>query len=181
MKKLLSSVLVAGLLGVVGANAADYKIVIQGTVLPVAAVSFADISSYDLKKGNVFKDSGNGANGNTIDLGNIKPNETFTAVTRDIYVKTNTKGDVRIIISDITNNGKLTHSDGDATINVSYKLGGSDYTLGTPYTISSGSTNDGSDAVLSGSDGFVITPAAASGLQKAGSYSTTLTVVVSAN
>ena len=129
MKKLLSSVLVAGLLGVVGANAADNQIVIQGTVTAGAVVGFSDMSAESLGSGSTavlkFKDPGA-----AIDFGQYAPGETMPSITKDLFVKTNTSG-VSIPIDESRYNDKLYQAIKEKGLKLSYKVMGSSYTIGS--------------------------------------------------
>ena len=173
MKRLLSSVLVVGLLGVVGANAADNEIVLEGTVTAGAVVGFEDVSSESLGNGSTavikFKDPGA-----AIDFGQKAPGETFDAITKDLYVKTNNGAGVTMEITDATNSGNLAHTDGD-TIAVTYELMSSAYTVGTTGAVDLvTAVNDGSSSVGT----LKMTPAQLTAIQKAGDYRTTLSVTI---
>ncbi|NPA60458.1 MAG: hypothetical protein GXO30_08405 [Epsilonproteobacteria bacterium] len=173
MKKLLSSVLVAGLLGAVAVNAADDEIVLEGTVTAGAVVGFENVSGESLGTGSTavikFKDPGA-----SIDFGTKAPGETFDAITKDLYVKTNNGPGVTMELTDATNSGNLAHADGD-TISIAYELMGSSYTIGTTGAVDLvTAVNDGTSSVGT----LKMTPAELTAIQKAGDYTTTLSVTI---
>jgi hypothetical protein len=167
-------VLLAGLLVafLTGAEANDNQIVIGGTVKPAAVVGFDDVSALQVE--NDGSNVGRFYNPkDEYNLGTIKPNEAFGAFSKPLYVKTNTTGSVTIKITADTTDGRLERIGGHF-INVGYKILGSDYTLGSVKTLTSGAVKDGTASV----GDLVISPETASDLQRAGTYGVTLTVTI---
>jgi len=178
MKKLLSTVMIATLLSTT-AFAVDNQINITGTVLSGAVVGFSDMSEEALFSGDdaivKFKDPGQ------INLGTIGVGETFADnLEKDIYVKTNDTNGVTITLTDTTNSGNLKGMDNHntangETINMSYKVMNSDYTIGTTGAVDLVTTKDsGKNSVGT----FKMIPDTATSNQGAGTYGTVLTVTI---
>ena len=172
MRKLISSVLVASLLGVVGANANNNEIVLKGMVAPSAIVGLYKAVNGDALSANTFtfKDPGE------INFSVIAAGGKFEEKDIPVYVKTNIGKGVNIKLTDKTNNGKLTHANGD-TIDVTYKYGGDTLTLGTAKSLVP-TVNDGSQPT---GNNLVIIPAQSDAIQRSGEYTTTLTVEIATN
>jgi len=180
MKKLLSIVTVGALFSTMAFATNDNEIDITGTVLSGAVVGFSDMSGEALFSGDSaivkFKDPGQ------INLGIIGVGETFEDnLVQPIYVKTNDTNGVSMTITDPTNSGNLNGlddhgKDNGESINMSYKLMGVDYIIGTTgaVTVASGK-NDGTKK----QGEFKMIPDAATSNQAAGTYGTVLTVTIS--
>ena len=163
---------------------ADNQIVVRGVVLVDAIVSFEQVTSAldeAVSGEGTFKESSS----SNIDLGDIGGQGSFTNVSRDIYVKTNTNNTVSIKLEDPNDEDgdicPVTNPSGKCMA-LKYYINDVQYTpeLGNiDYVVLVTGVNDGQNSVAT----FEIRPKANT-LNKifvAGQYSATLNVTISVN
>jgi len=149
--------------------AADDTIVITGTVSDSIVVGFTDVSAEATAAGRFV--------GADIALGSVLPGDTWAAVTKNIFVKTNSATGVKMKLDDAAAAAGVLQGAG-ADIAVTYNLMGGAYTVDSgAYVSLVGTTDAGSVSV----GDLVITPAATDGAQTVGDYTVTLNVTLAAN
>lgn len=146
------------------------KIELSATVGSKALVGFNDLST-STKKGSLFVDDSL----NQLDFGTQSAGVTHNPLIRSVYVSTNNKAGVNMTLQDSSNNGNLVHSNGDS-IKMNYSFDGQPIQMGIPFQISSG-VNNGSIPV----GNMHFEPSTTSKENASGTYSTTLSVIISAN
>lgn len=160
------------MLSMTSANAAaDNTIEISGDVSASIVVGFSDVSAAAANAG-LF--DGTAA---TIALGTVAAGADFADSVQNVFVKTNSATGASITLTDgSANAGALMN--GANTIPVTYTVGATPYVVGTTGAVA---LNAGVDAGSVAVTTFTINPDVTSAVQVAGTYSTTLTVVIAAN
>ncbi|CAA6798847.1 MAG: Unknown protein [uncultured Sulfurovum sp.] len=188
MKKLLSIAAIAALMST-GVQADANKIVVTATVNVDGYVGFASVG------GSTLGGTGIGANTvgtfvdnalNAIAFGPTTAGTDLTAIHRDVFVKSNANGGVRMALDDV---GAMVNTaphaataDADEKIELAYTYAGTAIAANTPFTVlAAGSTNAGTAKVNADAAGFLITPAAIADLQVAGDYTKTVNVTIAVN
>lgn len=146
------------------------KIELTATIGSKALVGFNDMSS-STAKGLIFVDDSL----NSLDFGTQSAGEIHAAITRPIYISTNNNSGINMTLQDSSNGGDLVHTSGDS-IKMNYIFDGEPITIWTPFQIASG-INNGSIPV----GNMEFQPKRTSIDNSTGSYSTTLSVIISAN
>jgi uncharacterized membrane protein len=183
MKKTL--IVLSLLLPMTALFSAENQIVVKGVVLVDAIVSFEQVSdplTEAVSGVGTFKDNAS----SNIDLGNVGGQGSFTNVSRNIYVKTNTNNTVSIKLEDPNNKDgyicPVSDPSGEPCIAIKYYINGSRYEpeLGnTEYVDLVTGVNDGQTSIGT----FEIKPRTniLSDIYMADDYSTTLNITVSVN
>lgn len=167
-KALVSVGLVSAMIASLNA-AADDTIVITGTVSDSMVVGFSDVSGEVAAAGKFI--------GADVALGSVLPGDTWTAVTKNIFVKTNSATGVKMKLDDAAAAAGVLQGPG-ADVAVTYNLMGGAYTVDSgTYVSLVGTTDAGSVSV----GDLVITPDATDGAQTVGDYTVTLNVTLAAN
>ena len=169
LKKIAITTLLASAMATSVNAAADGEIIITGTVTDSMVVGFVDVSAEAAAAGRFV--------GADVALGAALPGAAWTAVTKNIFVNTNSASGVKMKVDDSVVAAGVLSGPG-ADVAVAYTLMGGAYTVDSGTFISLiGTTNAGSISV----GDFVITPAATAGTQTVGTYTTTLNVTLQAN